>query len=182
MRYTLVRHPASTSSIAETIEVQIEWRARDRIWLRYHAEVLLGDLSLPEPVVHPERRDGLWRDTCFELFLREPGERRYYEFNFSTARHWAAYGFDDIRRGRNDLPMVHPPMVFLDLGESHCALEATVNLPAELAGAAFDAALSAVLREKAGGIAYWALAHPAGKPDFHDPASFAAELPLPRSL
>ena len=29
-----------------------------------------------------------------------------------------------------------------------------------------------------GGISYWALAHPAGKPDFHHPDSFALILPL----
>jgi hypothetical protein len=39
--------------------------------------------------------------------------------------------------------------------------------------------LSAVIEEKNGMKSYWALAHPAGKPDFHHPACFAAELPAP---
>jgi len=28
-------------------------------------------------------------------------------------------------------------------------------------------------------LSYWALAHPEGKPDFHDPACFAATLEPP---
>ena len=35
----------------------------------------------------------------------------------------------------------------------------------------------AVLEEKDGTKSYWALAHPGGKPDFHDPGCFAAHLP-----
>ena len=42
----------------------------------------------------------------------------------------------------------------------------------------WDLGLSAVLEEKDGTKSYWALAHPnADKPDFHDPACFAAHLP-----
>ena len=179
MSCALVRHPDSSASIADSVAVQLEWQARDRLWLRYHAEVLIGDLSIPEPLEHPERRNFLWRDTCFELFLREPGERRYYEFNFSTSRNWAAYRFNDVRSGQAELPLAKAPDIFLDLSESHCALEVTLILPPALVGAAFDAALGAVIREKAGLITYWALAHPPGKPDFHHPDCFTLELPPP---
>ena len=36
--------------------------------------------------------------------------------------------------------------------------------------------LSAVIEEQDGTKSYWALAHPDGPPDFHDPACFAASL------
>ncbi len=36
--------------------------------------------------------------------------------------------------------------------------------------------LSAVLEEKDGTKSYWALAHPDGKPDFHEPGCFTAKL------
>ena len=42
--------------------------------------------------------------------------------------------------------------------------------------AAWRVGLSAVV-EDAGGVSYWALTHPAGKPDFHHPDCFALELP-----
>ena len=42
----------------------------------------------------------------------------------------------------------------------------------------WELGLSAILEEKDGTKSYWALAHPEGdKPDFHDPACFAAHLP-----
>jgi hypothetical protein len=37
--------------------------------------------------------------------------------------------------------------------------------------------LTAVLEQTDGTKSYWALAHPPGKPDFHDPACFALEFP-----
>ena len=39
--------------------------------------------------------------------------------------------------------------------------------------------LAAVIEEQSGAKSYWAIAHPADKPDFHDPACFAATLPAP---
>jgi hypothetical protein len=38
-------------------------------------------------------------------------------------------------------------------------------------------ALSAVIEETNGGKSHWALAHPAGKPDFHHADGFTYELP-----
>jgi hypothetical protein len=37
--------------------------------------------------------------------------------------------------------------------------------------------LSAVIEENGGRLTYWALAHPAARPDFHHPDGFAAALP-----
>ena len=41
--------------------------------------------------------------------------------------------------------------------------------------------LAAVIEEEGGVKSYWALAHPAEKPDFHDPACFTATLAAPRA-
>jgi len=38
--------------------------------------------------------------------------------------------------------------------------------------------LSAVIEATDGSLSYWALEHPADKPDFHHPDSFALELAL----
>ena len=40
--------------------------------------------------------------------------------------------------------------------------------------------LACVLEEAGGTISYWAIAHPEGKPDFHDPACFTGKLEAPR--
>ena len=40
---------------------------------------------------------------------------------------------------------------------------------------------TAVIEETGGVKSFWALSHPAAKPDFHDPACFTAELAPPRT-
>ena len=55
------------------------------------------------------------------------------------------------------------------------AIGATIPVEADIRWAL---GLSAILEEQDGTKSYWALAHPPGdKPDFHDPACFAAHLP-----
>ena len=41
--------------------------------------------------------------------------------------------------------------------------------------------VTAVIEEAGGAKSYWAVAHPEAKPDFHDPACFAAELAPPKA-
>jgi len=42
-------------------------------------------------------------------------------------------------------------------------------------------ALSAVIEDEQGGLSYWALTHPPGKPDFHHPDAFVLELERPEA-
>jgi hypothetical protein len=53
--------------------------------------------------------------------------------------------------------------------ELHLGAALPVNL-------AWQAALAAVIEERDGAKSYWALAHPLGKPDFHDPNCFILDL------
>lgn len=137
--------------------------------LRY---VLAGDLKrlrVPAPR-RPARRDGLWRHTCFELFVAAPGQPAYQEFNFSPSGEWAAYRFAGYREGRASLDCVPPDV------RTRC--EATLEVQAELScpAGALRIGLSAVVEDDAGGLAYWAVRHPSAAPDFHHGASFAVEL------
>jgi len=51
------------------------------------------------------------------------------------------------------------------------------RLPDLPLGSPWRLGLSAVIEEKTGRKSYWALAHPAGKPDFHHSDCFALEVP-----
>ena len=42
--------------------------------------------------------------------------------------------------------------------------------------AVLSLALAAVVEDEHGALSYWALKHPPGRPDFHHPDAFAAEL------
>ncbi len=114
------------------------------------------------------RRDGLWRDTCFEAFVAVEGEPRYAEVNLAASRDWNVYLFDGYRCG------MRPDHSVLDL---HRAMElvdgiltAAFSLPlACLAPGdrALEVGLAAVIRHADGCIGHWALAHPGDRPDFH---------------
>lgn len=153
-------------------------RSGDILTLVFRISGALGDLRIPPPAP-PHRTEELWRHTCLEGFVRGPGEA-YYEFNFSPSSQWAAYRFDGYRAGMAAAEGVAPIDIEVSLDDA--ALELTVDLDLsplpELAGQPWRLGLSAVIEDARGQVAYWALAHPAGRPDFHHADGLVAELPL----
>ena len=121
-----------------------------------------------------ERRDELWKTTCFEAFLRPAGEERYQEWNFAPSGDWAAYDFSGYREDMAEAPVGAPPYIRMEDNLTWWTLGATIAVPA---GQKWELGLSAVLEEQDGSKSYWALAHPADKPDFHHRDCFAAKLP-----
>lgn len=174
--FSLVPHPAFPPTSVSAVEVELtasDWEG-----------VLLDFRIAGEGVVIPEwqtpsRADGLWKSTCFEIFLKVPGLNSYYEFNFSPSGQWAVYAFDGYRTGRRDLEPAVEPHVEVDPGgpldfRVDLDLSDTPNVPM-LAG------ITTVIEEQDGTMSYWAVAHPPGdKPDFHHPDCFVIGLPAAR--
>lgn len=199
IRVPLVPHPATPSGVG-AIEVEVARSAPRRIGLRYFVLGGAGHLALPRPARSPERRDELWKTTCFEAFLQPEGDSGYREFNFAPSGDWAAYRFDARREGMRNDPAGPPAIEWSrdlpfvlgetpDPAEQHAfraengwlratlALDAATDLPLYRP---WRLGLTAVIEEKSGRKSYWALKHPEGAPDFHDPACFTLELPAPR--
>ena len=126
--------------------------------------------------IHPElRADELWRHTCFEIFIRPSKSTEYIEFNFSPSGQWAAYHFSNRRRDMQNADVAVPAIIATDR-PSRFELSALVELP-DWKEVDWEANFTAIIEEKDGTKSYWALAHPAGPPDFHDPSCFIARLP-----
>jgi hypothetical protein len=176
IRLPLVRHPDTPSSKVTAVEVELIV-APDDLLIGYFVTGS-EDLIVPEWRT-ASRRDGLWETTCFEAFLKPVHGEAYFEFNFSPSTQWAAYRFERHREGRIDLPRPVDP--FSTRGEvaSGPLLQVELDL-AGLPDVPMRLGLCAVIEEKCGLKSYWALAHPPGDPDFHDPACFALELPAAR--
>lgn len=153
-------------------------RAADRsLRLRYSLDADPEQLRLPAPIASAGRADELWRHTCFEVFVAQDPSPAYHEFNFSPSGEWAAYAFTAYRAGMTPLPLQHAPQRCWQRAAGRLELVATLPAEALSAGAgALRLALSAVIEEQSGTITHWALKHPAGKPDFHHPESFALKL------
>lgn len=168
----LAPHPASPCDAVSRLEVELARPEPALLELRY---ILAGEVErirIP-PKAPPERADGLWNHTCFEVFLLGDGEP-YWEFNFSPSREWAAYRFEAYRCGMIPLA-TEPPAIEAEARPERFELRASIAIPA----GARRLGLSAVIEEADGTRSFWALAHPSGAPDFHDPACFALELPPP---
>lgn len=174
--HRLVRHPSSPSNGVTQLTARIVSLADGWLQLRWRIEGA-GKLALPG-LAGKGRADGLWRTTCFELFVRSGDGPNYSEFNFSPSERWAAYDFADYRELMAERPMPREPVCTLRAGGRTAIFDAEVPL-AGLPSLPCRAALSAVIEEDGGVKSYWALAHPPGKPDFHDPACFAAMLAAP---
>ncbi len=180
-RFELVAHPEHGSRHIRSVEVR--WSEHDGFWMLNYAVKPACSLLLQDKGF--ERRDGLWRSTCFELFFKGGGGSAYNEFNFAPPGAWNAYSFTDWRKGMLNIEVrEYPHLVDMRLDDRKPdypeRYELDVVLPADLVPRNFmRMSLAAVLEEKDGTKSYWALAHPPGKPNFHHPACFVAELPPP---
>lgn len=180
MRVRLIPHPATPSAAITRIDVEVSRPRGDALLLRYAAHGNVSALRLP-PAAPPARTNDLWRNTCFEAFLRPGAGPRYYEINLAPSTQWATYAFNDTRTGMRDADELSAPGI--DVGvrsDGVLELRAALDLRlAKLGGAPWRLGLSAVIEETSGAKSYWALAHPAAKPDFHHPDAFTLDLPVP---
>lgn len=169
---SLVRHPDTPCAAVRTIEVGVA-RGPDGLALHYTLTGTIAALRIPSAVA-PRRADRLWEHTCFEAFVRTD-DTDYREFNVSPSGEWAAYGFD---RYRERSGWMCPVDLRADVERADDRLQLVVLLPAAAlpADARGALALSAVIESADGSISYWALRHPAGRPDFHHLDGFALLL------
>lgn len=170
MRYALTCHPDTPCGAVEAIAVEAAWAA-GRLALRYVVRGRMDAVRWPAAGA-AARTDGLWKATCFEAFVRGSGGG-YREFNLSPSGAWAAYRFDGYRAGMAPAEMAAGPGIVFRAGELSASLD--------LGEGPWRLGLSAVIEAADGTVSYWALAHPAGKPDFHHADCFAAELPDPEA-
>jgi len=148
----------------------------------YHLSGDMARLLIPVPQTG-KRSDDLWEHTCFEAFLAVAGDSAYREFNFSPSGQWATYAFSAYRRPQQSGLSPKSPQISTCLSAGRFELSAQVSadaLPRSATTAPLQIGLSAVIESTDtvdGSRSYWALSHPAARPDFHQRAAFILELP-----
>jgi len=202
MRLPLVLHPDSVCGPVRALYVEVQRLRHGRHIFRYVVEGDIQHIRLGHHV-HNDRRDELWRHSCFEAFLQVDGQSDYLEFNLSTDG-WNCYHFDDYRQGMSEARIAEPRIeagryegpvaagtrahfTDLDTFDAYQApflmLQAHVELKSRTElwmGQPWRLGLSAVIEENSGRKSYWALKHPDGPPDFHRADCFTLELPAAR--
>jgi hypothetical protein len=173
----LLKHTDSCSSVAGNIEVEVIRPGVNSLVLSYIVTGKMNDVRMP-PVTAPARCDGLWRHTCFEAFVRASSGEEYYEFNFAPSTQWAAYRFTSYRSGMCIAAEIRPPSIEVRSSPDCYTLQASLDLESLSLPrkALWRLGLSVVIEDQNGRKSYWALMHPAGKPDFHNAESFVHEF------
>ncbi|SEA23078.1 hypothetical protein SAMN05660964_01178 [Thiothrix caldifontis] len=160
-------HPSTLCPVVDALQVQVT-PTDGGLHLRYTLSGTLAALNIPRPQA-PTATDGLWEHTCFETFIRVLGENRYHEFNFSPSSQWAAYAFRAYRE-RLAWQAQQPPVISTAVRGNEFVLEAllaSADLPDNCTQQPWQLGITAVLETTSGEKSYWALQHPATRPDFH---------------
>jgi hypothetical protein len=176
IQYSIQLRSFSSSPIdaVRTIEVLTERSAAGELKLTFCLRGDIARIRLP-PAALPRFATELWQHTCFEAFVGIEGQPAYHEFNFAPSGEWAVYAFSDYRQGRS-ARAESQPLTSVDVTDARLELKAVLGLgtlSAEHRDGALRIGLSAVIEAVDGTRSYWAIRHPADRPDFHHVGSFA---------
>jgi hypothetical protein len=175
--HPLACHPETPSQAIQGIEAVVGTARGDILTLTFTLDGYISGLHIPEP--RPSRRvDGLWRHTCFEVFIMADDGPGYREFNFSPSGEWAAYAFRGYRDG-DELDIELAPEIVVSQTGDRLELDAEICKDLLPPGRRLRLGLSAVVEDADGVLSYWALRHPERKPDFHHTDAFVLQLELP---
>lgn len=121
------------------------------------------------------RKNELWKNTCFEFFVKKSGHKNYYEFNSDSLGNWNFYKFTDYRSP-------------LEIEEKVPEMKLKTEQIGEIKKLNFEVDLSPLFRHpdsllfsfssvinESGKISYWAHRHSSEKPDFHHVNNFTIE-------
>lgn len=174
--FSLVPFPGEGFGFVSGISGRL-FREGAKLSVVYELRGSLTDLLIPALAARSERRDGLWQQTCFEMFFRRRPAESYWEVNLSPAGHWNLYAFAGYRQGMREERSGNAPA----FNRREQAGLLSVSLELDISGiVATDddlaIALSAVVVSGRSIPFCWALHHPAPKPDFHHPGSFVLNL------
>lgn len=168
-------HPTTPCPAVQSLSVHAAMANTRMLRLVYK---LTADMALlTTPALLPRARaDGLWKHSCFEVFMRRVGEPGYVEYNFSPSGEWAAYRFRGYREQASSQDDLHPPEMRIVRSPEQLEMVVTLDLKQVLPpNGQLQLGLAAVIETSDGGLSYWAQKHPTEKPDFHHPDSFVCE-------
>ncbi len=170
--------PFSSSGLSGSFQVTGEIARRPgALTVRYELLGPLDELAIPGPAAAPARKDGLWEETCFELFLAVKNSPRYREFNLSPSVHWNVYRFADYREGMEEEGAYDSLPFRVERGPDALSLALEIDLSRIVPGEqALEIGVTAVMKFRSGEASHWALTHPGPGADFHRREGFSLEL------
>ena len=173
-------HPSTRTGTVQAIWVRARRSASAEIRISFRVDGDISCIRIPAPAL-PRINTRLWQHTVCEAFIAMDGQPSYHELNFAPSGEWAVYHFASYRNGGPLADETVRPQIAVRSDNIRFELDAVASLPrlsAAYARAPLRIGLAAVI-EAGDGISYWALRHPASKPDFHLAGGFALLLEPP---
>lgn len=155
-------------SVVGAIEQKSPYTLNTGFWIRDPNQLI----QWPEASASNPRRDFLWEQTCFEIFIGVHGEDFYREINLSPSKAWQAYQFEEYRYPENMPPQAAYDIELNQLKRTHYGLNVSLDLTEfmlihKLKWADLYIGLSAVIRTSQGDQ-YYAMQHSSPQADFHN--------------
>ena len=173
-------HTSTRTESVRAIQVLVRRSDTAELQVSFRLDGDISRINIAAPVA-PRIGTELWRHTCFEAFINVEGQTGYHEFNFAPSGEWCHYALSGYRKGAPVADETMRPHIALRSSASRLELDAIVRLDTLSSvhpRAVLRIGLSAVI-EASDGLSYWALRHPADKPDFHHADGFALVLEPP---
>jgi hypothetical protein len=173
----LTAHPSTPNDDVRSLAGQLRAEEPNVLVFQYSLVADMSRVRVPLSGASG-RADALWKHTCFEAFVAAKDAPGYHEFNFSPSGDWAVYRFSAYREGMSPAEIGRPPEISVRRRDDGLELESAVRIGqlADLDVRHLRVALAAVIEGEDGGLSYWGLRHPLGKPDFHHPKGFALKV------
>lgn len=189
--------PFSPPPLDLNIETEIRFFSKNQKPYFTLSFKLSGELHeidlLDQPLAKPKKSHELWKNTCFEWFLKPHSGTTYWEFNASPMGEWNFYELEDYRKNLKESSLLPEPKInagFIPQSKTHmdhysytleCSLES--YHPQLIAGQeTLHMAITSVIKWKSGSISYYSLQHPKEKPDFHSKKGFVIPISYPVSF
>ena len=179
---TAFRENSSSTDLALSVSASSKCLGQDQWVLNFWIVGDLNEIKLPLPISGPvrpgqlNRKDELWKSTCFEAFFSSIGKSEYLEINANTSGFWNAYVFDSYRSGMRPLEgisLIHSKFEFKDCRTVQAQFTFSLESPLRnFFSQKLDLSYTSVIEDKNGGITHWAIRHCGQKPDFHLRESF----------
>lgn len=161
-------------------------RTANQMQIAWHVDPRQHALVWPSEERILRRQDGLWKSTCFEIFVAASATdsspvKPYFEINISPSGNWQCYRFDDYRQAQSVSNTFAVTQSSASHHAEHCSLSCTVeySLP-QFVTTSLNISISAILEMQpartsridvampgSSELTYYALTHPSKQPDFH---------------
>jgi len=164
---------------APTLKINTEFNhTDDSIFISYKCTGNLGAIDFGNNQANHQRIIGLWKQTCFELFIKNE-KQQYIEFNFSPTFEWNAFYFEKKGMPLKEFDQIENMSIDILHSLEIFQLVAQVKknqLPLGFLKGAVHAGISAVIKNKNEKLSYWAIEHHDTKPNFHHFDSFKCKF------